>query len=58
MSNLISDPNAKNSIEDTAIELKKNLNYIKKFGLPSNITQYIDFELIFFDIYNYRSIII
>ena len=42
MSNLASDPNAKTSILDVAINFKKNMNYIKKFGLPPSITQHID----------------
>lgn len=52
MSNLKNDPNIKNNIKDVVIELKKNLNYIKKFGLLLNIIQYIGFLLIFSNIYN------
>lgn len=51
MSNLISNLNAKTSILDITIELRENINYIKKFGLPPNVTQYINSRLIFNDIH-------
>ena len=46
MSNPASNPNAKTSILDTAIDLRENMNYIKKFGLLPNVAQYIDSQLI------------
>lgn len=39
---LTSDPNTKTNILDAIAEVKKNLNYIKKFGLPASIGQHID----------------
>ena len=47
MSNSISNQNAKTSILDATIKLKKNMNYLEKFELPLSITQYIDSRLIF-----------
>lgn len=38
MSNLANNPNAKISTLDTTANLKKNINYIEKFGLSSNVT--------------------
>ena len=37
MSKSTSDPNAKTSILDAAIELRENMNYIEKFKLPLNV---------------------
>ena len=42
MSNLVSDSNVKTSTLDTAIDLRKNMNYIKKFRLPPSVAQYIN----------------
>lgn len=40
MFSLIRNYNPK--ILDLAIELRENLNYIKKFDLPADVAQYID----------------
>ena len=37
MFHLINNSNTKNNILDTTIKLRKNMNYIKKFGLFPNI---------------------
>ena len=42
--------NAKNTSSNTAA-IKKNLSYIKKFGLPASITQQINSYLIFNNVY-------
>ena len=42
MSNLISNLNGKNSTLNAATKLKKNINYIEKFGLSLNVAQYIN----------------
>lgn len=34
MSNLTSNPNVKTNTLDVTIELRDNMNYIEKFGLP------------------------
>ena len=36
---------------DTATELRENINYIEKFGLPPNVAQHIDSQLILNDIH-------
>lgn len=36
---------------------KANLTYIEKFGLPANVAQYIDFQLILYNIYINNPII-
>ena len=51
MFNLISNLNAKTNILDVTTELKENINYIKKFGLPPSIAPYIDSQLIFNNIH-------
>ena len=51
MSNSTSNLNAETSTLDAAVELRKNINYIEKFGLPPSVAQHIDFQLIFNDIY-------
>lgn len=47
MSNLISNLNTKNSISDAAINIRENINYIKKFVLSLSIAKYINSQLIF-----------
>lgn len=46
MSNPVSNLNTKNNILDIVVNLKENINYIKKFELPLSIAQQIDFQLI------------
>ena len=46
MSNLINNSNVKTSILDTIAKLRKNINYIKKFGLPPSVALHIDSRLI------------
>lgn len=50
MSSSIINLNLKNKTLNTAI-IKNNLSYIKKFELPISIAQYIDFYLIFNNVY-------
>ena len=51
MSNSTSDPNAETSTLDAAAELRENMNYIEKFGLPPSVAQHIDSRLILNDIH-------
>ena len=51
MSNSTSDPNAETSTLDAAAELRENMNYIEKFGLPPSVAPHIDSRLIFNDIH-------
>lgn len=55
MSSLTSDYNSKTL--DTVIKVRKNLNYIKKFGLLTSITQCIDSHFILNVVYIENSII-
>ena len=57
MSNSISNPNAKTSTLDATTELRKNMNYLEKFGLSPSIAKHINFQLIFNDIYINNPII-
>ncbi len=50
MSTSISNLNPKTTILDTTT-IKKNLSYLTKFDLPSNVAQYIDIYLIFYDVH-------
>lgn len=50
MSLLISNLNSKTKNSNTAA-IKDNLNYIKKFGLPTGVIQYINSCLIFNDVH-------
>lgn len=43
MFNSISILNAKTNTLNAIAELRKNMNYIKKFGLPANVAQHINF---------------
>lgn len=45
-SSLTSNPNINHAILDATSD-KVNLTYISKFGLPSSVIQYINFDLIF-----------
>lgn len=47
MSNPVSNLNAETSTLDVAINLRENMNCIKKFGLSPSIIQQIDSWLIF-----------
>lgn len=58
MSSLTNNSKVKISILDIIAKLRKNINYIKKFGLPSNIARHINSQLIFNDVYIDNSIII
>ncbi len=51
MSDPISNPNAENSTIDASAELRNNIDYIKKFGLPPSVAQNINFWLIFNDVH-------
>ena len=51
MSNLISNLNATISTLDATAELRKNMNYLKKFGLSLSVAQHIDSRLIFNDVH-------
>ncbi len=50
MSSPTNNLNAKTTSSNTAA-IKENLSYIKKFGLPAGVAQYIDSCLIFNDIH-------
>lgn len=51
MSNSISNSNAKTNTLDAIVELRENMNYIKKFRLSLNVTQHINFQVIFKNVY-------
>ena len=51
MSNSTSNPNAKTNTLNAAVELRKNMNYIKKFGFPPSVAPHIDSRLILNDIH-------
>ena len=51
MSNSTSDPNAETSTLDAAAELRENMNYIEKFGLPPSVAPHINSRLILNDIH-------
>lgn len=36
---------------DTTVELRENINYIEKFGVPAGVTQYINSHFILNDIH-------
>lgn len=55
MSSATSDCNSKTL--DAAIKLRKNLNYIEKFGLPVNVAQHINYHFILNDIHIKNSTI-
>lgn len=57
MSNLRSNSKAKTNTLDAIAKSKKNMNYIKKFELPLSFGQYINFQLIFNNVYIDKSII-
>ncbi len=51
MSNSTSDQNVETSTLDAAAELRENMNYIEKFGLPPSVAQHIDSRLILHDVH-------
>ncbi len=57
MSNSTSNLNVENSILDIVVELRENINYIKKFGLLPSIAQHINSQLIFNDVHINNSTI-
>ena len=58
MFNSTSNPNAESSILDAAAELRENMNYIEKFGLPLSVAPHIYSRLILNDIHIVELIIV